>query len=111
MPHAHLATVLLKMHEDFEASYESPKRGPNANTLTPEQKESTPVLVLDALKLGAFITAPAKAEIPPDEKLFLIAFPGFDITKVPGARDKGIAASAKNIGGQPYVDGPIKPDQ
>ena len=68
------------------------------------------MLVLDALKLGAFITAPAKAEIPPDDKLFLIAFPGFDITKVAAARDKGIAASAKRKGGQPYVDAPILPN-
>ena len=111
MPHAHLATVLLKMYEDLEASYESPTRGPNANTLTPELKESTPVLVLDALKLGAFLSAPANAEFSPDDKAFLIAFPGFDITKVAAARDKGIAAAARKKGGPPYVDAPILPNQ
>ena len=111
MPYAHLASVLLQMHLELEAQYYEKKKGPNAANLTAEKKETTPALVIDALKLGAFLNIPGKGIIEEEKKLFLVAFPGFDIRKVPVTRDAGIENAAKKKGGKPYIDGPIKPDQ
>jgi hypothetical protein len=58
--------------------------------------------------MGTFFGVGPKHAISEEARTFLVAFPGFNISKVPAARDKGIAASAKSKGGQPYVDGPIK---
>ena len=60
--------------------------------------------------MGTFFGVGPKHAIGDDQRTFLVAFPGLNISKVPGARDKGIAAAAKSKGGQPYVDGPIKPE-
>ena len=60
--------------------------------------------------MGVFFGVSPKHAIGEEARTFLVAFPGYNITKVPAARDKGIAAAAKSKGGQPYVDGPIKPE-
>jgi hypothetical protein len=60
--------------------------------------------------MGVFFGVGPKHTIGEEARTFLVAFPGYNITKVPAARDKGIAAAAKSKGGQPYVDGPIKPE-
>lgn len=60
--------------------------------------------------MGIFFRVGSKLTIAEDSRTFLVAFPGFDISKVPAARDKGIAAAAKKKGGQPHSDGPFKPE-
>jgi hypothetical protein len=110
MPYAHLAFVLLQMYHELETQYREKKKGPNAANLAAEKKETTPALVIDALKLGTFLGT-GKTTIDEENKLFLIAFPGFDIRKVPVTRDGGIENASKKKGGKPYTDGPIKPDQ
>ena len=60
--------------------------------------------------MGTFFGVGPKHAISEEARTFLVAFPGLNISKVPGVRDKGIAAAAKATGGQPYVDGPIKPE-
>jgi hypothetical protein len=110
MPYAHLATVLLKMYKDFEDQYHAKKKGPKAINITAEKKETTPALIIDALKLGSFLNIGGKGIIEEEKKLFLVAFPGFDVRQVPATRDAGIEKAAKNKGNKPYVDGPIKPD-
>ena len=60
--------------------------------------------------MGTFFGVGPKHAIGEEQRTFLVAFPGLNISKVPAARDKGIAAAAKAKGGQPYVDGPIKPE-
>ena len=111
MPHAHLATVLLKMYKELESLYHEKKKGPKAINLSAEKKEKTPVLVIDAIKLGTFLHIGVKGPIMENVRLFLVAFPGLDVSEVPVTRDTGIEKAAKRKGGNPYTDGPIKQDQ
>ena len=60
--------------------------------------------------MGKFFGVSPKLAIAEEARTFLVAFPGLNISKVPAARDKGNAAAARSKGGQPYVDGPIKPE-
>ena len=60
--------------------------------------------------MGTFFGVGPKHDIGEDQRTFLVAFPGYNISKVPAARDRGISKTAKAKGGQPYVDGPIKPE-
>ena len=60
--------------------------------------------------MGVFFGVGPKHAIGEEARTFLVAFPEYNISKVPAARDKGIAAAARSKGGQPYVDGPIKPE-
>ena len=78
--------------------------------MTPKQKGERPALILEALRMGTFFCIGPKHAIGEEQRTFLVAFPGLNISKVPAARDKGIAAAAKSKGAQPYVDGPIKPE-
>ena len=67
--------------------------------------------MIDAIKLGAFLHIGVKGPIMENVRLFLVAFPGLDVSEVPVTRDTGIEKAAKRKGGNPYTDGPIKQDQ
>ena len=60
--------------------------------------------------MGTFFGVGPKHAISEEARTFLVAFPGLNISKVPAARDRAIAAAAKAKGGKPYDDGPIKPE-
>jgi hypothetical protein len=69
--------------------------------MTAKDKDLRPALILEALRMGTFFGVGPKQAIDEEARTFLAAFPGFNISKVPAARDKGIAAAAKAKGGQP----------
>ena len=102
IPIAHLATVLLQVFKNREATWKACKKGAKVETLTQLQKEQTPVLVVDALKFGAFLKMPKRLLSAP-EKTFLVAFPGYDVKDFPAFRKKAISEATKSK--VPYVDG------
>jgi Ni,Fe-hydrogenase maturation factor len=77
--------VLLQVFKKREASWKECKEGQKAETLNPLMKEQTPVLIVDALKYGAFLRMP-KRIIKPEEKTFKVAFPGCDVKDLPAFR-------------------------
>ena len=90
IPATHLATVLLQLFKDREALWKSCVKGKTAKTLNAD-KEKAPALVVDALKLGAFLARGLeKQAIKDDDRTFLVAFPGYDVRQVPTIRSDGI---------------------
>ena len=63
--------------------------------MTPKEKNERPALILEAQRMGTFFGVGPKHAISEEARTFLVAFPGLNISKVPGARDKGIAAAVK----------------
>jgi hypothetical protein len=95
IPLPHIATVLLQLYKDREASWQSCKKGKPAKTLFAE-KEKAPALVLNAFVLGAFLYRGKEPRvIKDDDRTFLVAFPGYDVRQVPATRSDGIIAAVK----------------
>jgi hypothetical protein len=109
IPHAHLATVLLQMHEDRQTACEFGKKLQDPLPLTQVEKAKIPVLVLDAFQQASFLQHESKAELPDDKRTFLVAFPGFDMSQVPAARAKDIADCFKRK--KVYPDACLTPQQ
>jgi hypothetical protein len=64
IPHAHLATVLLQMHEDRQKACESGVDLQDPLPLTQVEKAKIPVLVLDAFVQASFLQDERKMDIP-----------------------------------------------
>ena len=109
IPHAHLATVLLQMHEDRQKAYESGVDLQDPLPLTQVEKAKIPVLVLDAFVQASFLQDERKTELPADKRTFLVAFPGFNMSKVPAARTKDMEDCAKRK--KAYPDACLTPPQ
>jgi len=60
-----------------------------------------PVLVLDAFSHSRFLFL-EKGDLPVEDKTFLVAFPGYDVTQLPAARAKAIVDCEKKK--KHYVD-------
>ena len=95
IPHAHLATVLLQLHEDRQKACESGVDLQDPLPLTQVEKAKIPVLVLDAFLQASFLQDEKKTNFPDKDRTFLVAFPGFNMSQVPAARTKDMEDCAK----------------
>jgi hypothetical protein len=109
IPHAHLATVLLQMHEDRQTACEFGKKLQDPLPLTQVEKAKIPVLVLDAFLQASFLQDEKKTNLPDKDRTFLVAFPGFDMSQVPAARAKDMADCFKRK--KVYPDACLTPQQ
>jgi hypothetical protein len=109
IPHAHLATVLLQLHEDREKACESGVDLQDPLPLTQVEKAKIPVLVLDAFQQASFLQDEKKTNLPDKDRTFLVAFPGFDISQVLATRAKDMADCFKRK--KVYPDAYLTPQQ
>ena len=98
VPHAHLATVLLKLYEDRLAACEARNikhLDDPASDLSQAEKAERPVLVLDAFQHAAFLQDARRSAIAVKNKTFLVGCPGLWTRKVAQGRAKCMAACVK----------------
>ena len=98
VPHAHLATVLLKIYEDRLAACEARniKHFDDPVELSQAEKAERPVLVLDAFQHAAFLQDARRSAIAVKNKTFLVGCPGLWTTRVEAERARDMAQCAKD---------------
>jgi hypothetical protein len=98
VPHAHLATVLLQLHEDRLAACEArnlKRLDDPASDLSQAEKAERPVLVLDAFQHAAFLQDARRSAIAVKNRTFLVGCPGLWTRQVAAAREKCMVECAK----------------
>ena len=96
IPAAHLATVLLQLFKDREAMWKSyPHKIKNAKAISNPDKEKALALVLNATKLGDYLNRGKEPPIKEEDRIFMVAFPGYVVRDVPATRNHFINEAAK----------------
>ena len=96
IPAAHLATVLLQLFKDRETMWKSyPSKHKNAKAISNPDKEKARALVLNAIKLGDYLNRGKEPPIKEEDRIFMVAFPGYVVRDVPATRNHFISEAAK----------------
>jgi hypothetical protein len=82
--------VLLQVFKDREAIWKSCRKGVTTKGLSQKEKEEAPVIITNALEHEAFLNIGPNIKIPEDQKTFLVAFPGYDVSSLPAFRKKSL---------------------
>ena len=74
-----MATVLLHIYKERETMWTSCVEPENATLIPNQKKNKTPVLITNAIDHGAFISSEKVTIKEEEDRIFFVAFPGYDV--------------------------------